>query len=249
MSYLSKRSFVSQYSDCGNKAYLTLPLAQPSDHGVDNTKVVGLNPVWAIHIRAGLGDPCGCLPTQSALCNLWHFLSREPRPARRVCSASRDQHLGQRRARPAGCGEPPGPRGASGECSPLQNSSERSGRAQFLHLPRRRNGRAWCSSSAVNVQRIQECHTDGGMLWGLVASKTLSAYCEWVIWVETSRGQGNDVCPSRNAGQSKERGRGGYTTLLPIPVNNRRQVCKIPLAPLLHQHKVNKRRQWIVFLL
>lgn len=243
MSYLSKRSFVSQYSDSGNKAYLTLPLAQTSDHGVDNTKVVGLNPVWAINIRAGLGDPCGCLPTQSSVQPVtFPFPAIPARPgvfALPAAISTSDSAVPVPPARPR----------VPGRGEREQNSSERSGRAQFLHLPRRRSGRAWCLSSAVNVQRIQECHTDGGMLWGLVASKALSAHCEWVIWVETSRGQGNDVCPSGNAGQSQERGRGCYTTLLPIPVKNRHQVCKIPLAPLLHQHKVNKLRHRTVFLL
>lgn len=33
----------------------------------DKTKVVGLIPVWAIHFRVGLNDPCGLLQTQNIL--------------------------------------------------------------------------------------------------------------------------------------------------------------------------------------
>lgn len=246
MSHFYKRSFVSHYSHSGNKAYLTLPLAESSDHDVYNSEIVGLNPVWAIYIRAELDDPCGSLPTQNILpiCEIsFPCQHRRPRVFCLLPSAPWTAPCPSRRAAPSDPGM-------------LQNSPERPGRALhgcktcwFLHLLRKRNDRDWCLSSGVNVQCIQECYTNGGILWGLVAPKALTARCEWVIWVKTSRGQRNDVCPSENARQSKEGGRDCYTTLLPIPFKNRCQMCKIPLAHLLHQHKVCKLWQWIVFLL
>lgn len=39
---------------------------------VRGAKVVGSTPVWAIHLRAGLDDPCGFLPTQNIL---WSVIS------------------------------------------------------------------------------------------------------------------------------------------------------------------------------
>lgn len=37
-------------------------------HGVNNAKAVGLIPIWTIHLRVGLDDPSGPLPTQTFLC-------------------------------------------------------------------------------------------------------------------------------------------------------------------------------------
>lgn len=38
-----------------------------SGFDADKTKVVGLTPVWDIHFRAGLKDPCEFLQTQNIL--------------------------------------------------------------------------------------------------------------------------------------------------------------------------------------
>lgn len=40
------------------------------EQDADNAKVTALIPVWAIHIRAGLGGTCGSLPSQNILCDL-----------------------------------------------------------------------------------------------------------------------------------------------------------------------------------
>lgn len=38
-----------------------------SEHGANNVKVTGLIPVWDQHLRVGLKDPCGSIPTQNFL--------------------------------------------------------------------------------------------------------------------------------------------------------------------------------------
>lgn len=40
------------------------------EHCANNTKVLGSIPIWAIHLRAGIDDPCWSLPTQNILCDL-----------------------------------------------------------------------------------------------------------------------------------------------------------------------------------
>lgn len=37
------------------------------EQGANNTNIIGLSPIWAIHVRARLNDPCGSLTTQSIL--------------------------------------------------------------------------------------------------------------------------------------------------------------------------------------
>lgn len=42
----------------------------PSDllqHGGNNTKIAGLIPEWAIHLRVGVNSPCKSLPNQNIL--------------------------------------------------------------------------------------------------------------------------------------------------------------------------------------
>lgn len=92
----------------------------------------------------------------------------------------------------------------------------------------------WCQGPCVHVQRTQGYITDGGMSWVLVVP---GCSVPAILGGDVQAGSGQR---NGNARQSKGRGRGCDTTLLPIPCKNRCWVCKISLAPLMRGHKVSK---------